>query len=120
MTRSASEQLDEQKKISNTTLKVFTQKFNKEYKDLFLEQKELIQKYISSFNDNGLELKVFLNEELGRLKEKIREMEFDNNLKEDKNLIDKSKEVLQTMDEFTGKFIDEEMLKKIFKNTKTR
>ena len=32
------------------------------------EQKTLLTKYITSFNDNGVEFRYFLNEEVGRIK----------------------------------------------------
>ena len=37
------------------------------------EKKQVLNKYITSFVDNGIELKLFLNEEIGRLKEVIGE-----------------------------------------------
>ena len=37
------------------------------------ESKNFLQKYITSFDDNGIQLKLFLNEELGRLKRLVRE-----------------------------------------------
>ena len=44
---------------------VFVDKFNKKYEnELLQEQKQLLSCYISSFADNALGLKVFLNEEI--------------------------------------------------------
>ena len=58
--------------ISNLTYKTFTNKFNESYSEtLSEEQKSLLSKYILSFVDNGLELKMFLNEEIGRLKKEV-------------------------------------------------
>ena len=69
MTTKAKEVIQEMKPIDDITFRTFVDKFNTEYSGkLINEQKELLTKYISSFIDNGIELKVFLNEELGRLK----------------------------------------------------
>ena len=55
--------------IDSLTYKTFVNKFNQEYSDTLTEgQKELLGRYISSFSDNQVELKVYLNEEIGRLK----------------------------------------------------
>ena len=55
----------EMKPIDSLVYKTFVEKFNEKYSDtLSEEQKNLLGKYISSFADNGLGLKVFLNERL--------------------------------------------------------
>ena len=46
----------------------FIKKFNDKYGDLLGEQKDLLNHYITSFADDGFQLKIYLNEELGRLK----------------------------------------------------
>lgn len=58
--------------IDQLTLTTFINKFNEKYSDELLEeQKELLNYYITSFVDNAVELKMFLNEELTRLKNEI-------------------------------------------------
>ena len=72
---SADSTIDEKslKSIDNLVLKSFIAKFNEKYSEnLLSEQKLLLSHYISSFSDNGLQLKMFLNEELGRLKTKLK------------------------------------------------
>ncbi len=50
----------------------FIKKYNDKYSGALLEeQKELINKYLTSYADNKLELKIYLNEEVGRIKSKI-------------------------------------------------
>ena len=102
-------------KVSNATLKIFSEKFNKAYGDLHKEQRELLAKYVSSFQDNGLELKAFLNEEIGRLKEEVATIEKNESLKADLDLVEKSKKVLEAIDAFSGQLINEEMLMKMLK-----
>ena len=67
---------DQEKKqfptVNNLTLKTFLEKFNKGYGDVLNEnQKKLLNKYITSHEDNGSGLKIYLYEELDRLKEKL-------------------------------------------------
>jgi len=64
---------DELKTIDNITYHSFIKKFNSKYTDLLKEQKELLNRYITSFADEGFELRVYLNEELSRLKALVAE-----------------------------------------------
>lgn len=54
--------------LDNITYNSFIKKFNDKYEALLKEQKELLNHFITSFADDGLELRVYLNEELGRIK----------------------------------------------------
>src|SRR6056300_1740275 len=61
------EALNEMKHIDNLEFSMFVKRFNETYKNSLLkEQKELLGNFIVSFSDNGLGLKVYLNEEVGR------------------------------------------------------
>ena len=100
-------------KLNNTTIKLFSKKFNSVYEDLFKEQKELLSKFVSSFKDNGLELKIFLNEELARLKKELNSAAASPTLKEDTELQKKTKKVLKLLDDFSGQYINENMLKRV-------
>ena len=59
------------KSIDSLTYHSFIKKFNNKYGDLLQEQKELLNQFITSFADEGLELRVYLNEELSRLKKEV-------------------------------------------------
>jgi hypothetical protein len=55
--------------INNLAVKTFVKKFNEEYDQLLEhEQKKLLEKYITSYNDDGLEFKMYFYEEIDRLK----------------------------------------------------
>ena len=54
--------------VDNLTYQTFINKFNDKYTALLTEQKDLLNRYITSFADDGFELRLYLNEELGRLK----------------------------------------------------
>ena len=57
--------------LDNLAYNSFIQKFNKKYTTLLQEQKDLLNQYITSFADDGFELRVYLNEELQRLKDLV-------------------------------------------------
>ena len=102
--------------ISNLTYKTFTKKFNEAYSDsLHEEQKELLSKYILSFVDNGLELKVYLNEEIGRLKEEVEKSQEVEETQSDNNMVGNTKKVLNLIESFSKEEIDEAQIKKILK-----
>ena len=61
-------------KVNNLAVKTFIEKFNLEYGEQLNEnQKDFLKKYIMSYLDDGLEFKVFLYEEIGRLKDCLSE-----------------------------------------------
>ena len=97
--------------INKLTLNTFLEKFNKEYGDVLKEsQKKLLNKYITSYKDNGLELKIFLYEEIDRLKEKLEKAtgpKKDNSAKI--NLI------LEKVQSYSKKNIDRNMITEIIK-----
>ena len=56
---------ERQTSTDKLTYKTFVGQFNEYYSDnLLTEQQSLLNKYITSFADNGIELKIFLNEVL--------------------------------------------------------
>jgi hypothetical protein len=54
--------------LDSLTYSSFIKKFNDKYGSLLQEQKDLLNRYVTSYGDNGFELRVYLNEEVGRLK----------------------------------------------------
>tara|TARA_Y100000593_G_scaffold94239_1_gene192355 strand:+ start:2547 stop:3368 length:822 start_codon:yes stop_codon:yes gene_type:complete len=115
MTSRKVEQKQNEMKLSNTELKMFSKNFNSTYGGLLEEQKKLLSKYISSFDDNGLELKVYLNEEIARLREIVEESLNMDEVKNDSSMVEKTKNILKTLDGFKGQFISEGVLKKVLK-----
>lgn len=99
--------------IDSLVLKRFIEKFNKKYNDNLLEeQKLLLQNFIKSFEDGGIELKVFVNEEIRRIK---------NILNDNKNLFDTEymknqyNNINEVIEEFSKTKINDSSLKKLLK-----
>lgn len=110
------ERPDQMHHISNLTYKTFTNKFNESYSnDLHEEQKDLLSKYILSFVDNGLELKTYLNEEIGRLKEEVSSSKEAEEVNSDDTMIQNTDKVLEMLESFAEEAIDEEQIRKILK-----
>tara|TARA_R100000030_G_scaffold98165_1_gene87808 strand:+ start:310 stop:1119 length:810 start_codon:yes stop_codon:yes gene_type:complete len=94
--------------LDSLTYKTFVNKFNNTYQNtLREEQRSLLTNYITSFSDNGLGLKSFMNEELGRLKNEIQtlsETSYGNRLLQ----------VKEKLEQFSKQPICEAMVKDVF------
>lgn len=98
--------------IDNLAYKTFINKFNDKYADLLIEQKELLNRYITSFADDGFELRLYLNEELGRLKGILSK----SKNKETEQLVQKKIDgVLEYLEEFRKRKFDDTDLNKVLK-----
>ena len=107
---------DNNVEIDNVTYRSFVSKFNEKYDaDLLKEQKDLLTHYITSFSDNGLELKNFLNNEIGRLKEKLRESCDADEIKNDKDMLQKTEEIISRLEAFSKEGITENVLMTVLK-----
>ena len=108
----ASEQVPSDKLVFNT----FISKFNNTYSETLSEnQQTLLNKYVTSFVDNGVELKLFLNEEIGRLRNTIKSSMTSVETLQDDNLQKKTSKLLEAIDDFKNKNIDSKLIKKIIK-----
>ena len=101
--------------IDNIVYKTFVKKFNEEYSGILEEQQNLLKNYVLSFSDNGVQLKLFLNEEIGRLKQSIQELLILEDIKKDSDMLKKTREVAQLLEGYGNTEIDISMLKKILK-----
>lgn len=114
----ASKKDDEQslKPVDQLTFKTFIKNFNSEYaKDLYREQRDLLSKYIMSFADNGLALKVYLNEEVARLKGVVTESLKTDDIKLDDGMLEKTEKVLEMLNNFRNEKIQKPMVENVLK-----
>tara|TARA_Y100000592_G_C5432584_1_gene299131 strand:+ start:177 stop:1007 length:831 start_codon:yes stop_codon:yes gene_type:complete len=94
----------------------FVSKFNEEYKEVLSEsQKELLSRYIGSFADNGIELKLYLNEEVGRLKDELKSAMSKDIIKSDSILCEKMQKVYDILNNSAEKEIDTTMVETVLK-----
>ena len=102
--------------IDNLVFKTFSQKFNDKYSSsLLVEQKKLLSKFASSFSDNGLELKTYLNEEVGRLKTELKKSLLIQEFVQDDEMQNKAKEVFAILESYKSEKPTKGMIQQIIK-----
>ena len=107
---------DNQIAIDNVVYRTFVTKFNEKYDEQLLEeQKNLLSHYITSFSDNSLELKMFLNEEIGRLKEKLTTAKNSDEISSDSSMSDKTQQILDRLDGYSQETISENVIMTVLK-----
>lgn len=116
MSSSAEIPQQEQQPMDNIVYNTFVNKFNEEYSGKLNEnQKELLTKYISSFSDNGLEMKIYLNEEIGKLKQGLESCKKDADVASDSTLKDKIDKVYSILESYKDKEIDTDLIELVLK-----
>ena len=104
--------ITEMKHIDNLEFTMFVKRFNETYEhSLLKEQKELLSNFITSFSDNGLGLKCYLNDEIGRLKEAI-----DGQITQGQNetLVENFIKVKEKLNSYSQKPLTEAIVEEIF------
>jgi hypothetical protein len=89
--------------IDEVVIKTFIKKFNKTFGSLMTEQKTLISKYMGSLDSDDTELRVFVNEELGRLKEELKKSLTVEEFQADSLMKEKAIKVLHLLEGFRKK-----------------
>ena len=100
--------------IDAIAYKTFTNKFNKTYAGkLHEEQQKVVSRYIFSVSDNGVSLKTYLNEEIERLRQRVKNSLKLEEVKSDEQMIEKTNQVLTFLDKLKENKLDEKAIKKI-------
>ena len=113
MTSSSEE--NEMQPISNLVFKTFAKNFNKEYGNLLEEQKKLISHFVFSDFSSNTEMKMFVNEEIARLKEVIKKSLSLPEIQEDGFMKEKTEQVISKLNEMKSRPVDKEMVIDILK-----
>ena len=102
--------------MDNIVYKSFVKRFNDEYSGKLLqEQKILLNKFIASFHNNGIELKSYLNEEIGRLKKELKKSFSKEEFVTDSQMLENAKKVLKTLDSYQELKPDKAMVEEVIK-----
>ena len=112
---SEQDEKEEMQPITKLAYKTFIKNYNSEYSNLLEEQKQLLNHYIISFSDDSLSLSIYLNEEIGRLKDVVHSSLQIEEVKNDPRMLEATNEVLSTIDNFKKNPINEIMIKQILK-----
>jgi hypothetical protein len=93
----------EEEPVDELVVKMFIKKFNNTFGNLMTEQKTLISKYMGSLEDDDTELKIFVNEELERLKEELKENMGIEEFQADDSMKSKAGQVYNLLEGFRNK-----------------
>jgi len=100
-------------RTDSLVLKRFIERFNESYDGKLLkEQKQLLSNFVTHQPDS-LELKVFLNEEVHRIKAKLKELSTSNFLKENEALATNIKQTISYLNNLKIERVDENLVEKI-------
>lgn len=98
--------------LDKLTMNKFIEKFNEAYSNTLLpQQKLLLSKYING-GDEYIDLKIFLNEEVNRLKKELKQIKSADLVKENEELQNKIEKLISSLSKFKIETINEELIKK--------
>jgi len=98
-------------KVDDVVYRTFTKKFNNKYDTgLLEEQKQLLNHYVSSFADNSVELKLFLNEEIGRLIKVLEKAHQVEEISADKDMTQKTQQIVEKLKTYARSGITDDVL----------
>ena len=102
--------------VDSLVVSNFVEKFNNKYSDdLLEEQQELLTHYILSFTDNAVSLKMFLNNEISRLKEALGNSTSVDEIRSDKTMIEKTERIVEKLNSYAKSPVTEEILLSVLK-----
>ena len=112
---SSEEAQEEMQPVDSLVVKSFTERFNKEYTELLPEQKELLNRFIVSFNESEADFKLYAGKELKRIQEGVQASLELPDVKEDEEMVENTKKVLDQISKFNVANLDEQQILKILK-----
>ena len=105
----------ELKPIDDLVIKSFTKKYNAQYSDLLPEQKGLLNRHILSIRDGGADFRVYLNSELTRLHNEVKNSLVMEDVKTDEQMVKNTKSVLRIIENFSMSEFSQDDLKTVLK-----
>ena len=102
--------------IDNLTYKMFVQKFNDKYGSSLNEhQKYLLSRYVTLSPENAVEFKLYINDEIARLKEVVKRLQGKREVLLDESLTNKNREIFSILESFKIQKINDDMIKTMLK-----
>lgn len=114
-TLTSAETKEELEHHDSLTIKSYNKLYNEKYEPLLPEQKELLSKYILSFRDDSTDFRVYLSEELTRLKELLEGSKKINEVANDVEMVCATESVLDKINNMNVSSLSEIDLKIIAK-----
>ena len=101
--------------VDNLVVKSFTENFNEEYGDLLPEQKTVLNRFITSFNENEVDFRLYVGTELKRIKESVEASLKLPEIQDDQEMIDNTRRVIEQVSNFNVSNLNEQQILKILK-----
>ena len=101
--------------VDSLVVKSFTDRFNNTYGELLPEQKELLTKFITSFDESEADFKIFAGKELTRIQESVQSSLGLGDVRDDEEMVKSTKKVLDQLKEFNVGSLTERQILKILK-----
>ena len=108
---SVTKEIKQKKGVDDFTFGQYVKVFNKEYSSLLSEQK----KVLSLFINDKTQMMVYLNEEIGRLRQALNEGLNVEEIKEDKLMSENTKKIISILDEMKNNKPTEETIIEVMK-----
>ena len=109
------EQIVEMKPVDALVVRSFTERFNKIYGELLTEQKNLLNKYITSFDENGTDFRLFVGRELQRIHKNVSASLSLTEVSEDSEMVENTKKVLEKIEKMNVSNLCEEDVLRVLK-----
>jgi hypothetical protein len=103
------------KHVDMLVVKTFTKNFNEKYGSLLESQRELLQQYITSFMDNGVDFKIYLGEQLSLIKKEIEDSLHLEEVKSDSDMVKNTKKALTLVEKLDVSSIGKKELIKVLR-----
>lgn len=101
--------------IDSLVVRNFVKNFNNHYEDLLVEQRNLLQLYVTSVNDGQTSFKFYINEELIRIKDIIQKSLTMEEVAKDDIMVENTNRVLSLIEDLRQAEIDSTYLMKLMK-----
>lgn len=105
----------EMKTVDSLVMQKFTERFNDTYDELLNEQKELLSRYITSFNESGADFRLFVGRELQRISEAVSHSLETPEVSEDLEMVESTKKVLEKIGGLNVSQLTEKDILKVLK-----
>jgi hypothetical protein len=105
----------EMKTVDSLVMQKFTERFNDTYDELLNEQKELLSRYITSFNESGADFRLFVGRELQRISEAVSHSLETPEVSEDLKMVESTKKVLEKIGGLNVSQLTEKDILKVLK-----
>ena len=104
------------KPIDNITYNIFVEKFNEKYGNALNEnQKDLLSRYVTLSPENSTDFKLYISDEIERLKTSLKAMQATKKVVLDESLSEKSRAIFGVLESFKTQKINDHMIKTILK-----